>query len=308
MIAVLNALSEGDTSVDVQTRGNDEVGRLAATVSSFRRSLIEKDQALAHNVELQRDNLRMGAELDVTQRLQEMVLPSAAELGSVAGLDIAAHMEPAEEVGGDYYDVLQSDGRIKIAIGDVTGHGLESGVMMLMAQTAVRTLFTHEERLPKKFFGSLNRTLFDNMQRMQSDKNLTLSLIDYYDGEVLLSGQHEEVIVVKEDCSHEVLDTIDLGFPIALEPDIDEFINEHRFTLNEGDGFVLFTDGITEAENRNGQQFGMERLCCLLKKHWNQPAEGIKESVLAELKEFIGAHVVHDDITLVIVKKDIASC
>ena len=308
MIAVLNALSAGDTSVDVQTRGNDEVGRLATTVSSFRQSLIEKDRALAHNVELQRDNLRMGAELEVTQRLQEMVLPSAAELGSVEGLDIAAHMEPAEEVGGDYYDVLQSGGRIKIGIGDVTGHGLESGVMMLMAQTAVRTLFTHEERLPKKFFKSLNQTLFDNMQRMHSDKNLTLSLIDYCDGEVLLSGQHEEVIVVKADCSYQVLDTIDLGFPIALEPDIEEFVNEHRFTLAEGDGFVLFTDGITEAENKDGQQFGMERLCSLLGKHWSQSAEVIKDSVLAELKLFIGAHVVHDDITLVIVKRDTAPC
>jgi len=84
------------------------------------------------NPQLQAENLRMGAELEVTRKLQHMLLPTAEELHQIADLDIACYMEPAAEVGGDYYDVLQHNGQIKIGIGDVTGHGLESGVLMVM--------------------------------------------------------------------------------------------------------------------------------------------------------------------------------
>ncbi len=116
----------------------------------------------ALNTRLQDENLRLAAELDVTRQLQ-MLLPTAEELRQVEGLDIAGFMEPADEVGGDYYDVLQHNGRLKIGIGDVTGHGLESGVVMLMIQTAVRTLLTCDERDPVRFLDVLNHMLHDNM-------------------------------------------------------------------------------------------------------------------------------------------------
>jgi len=93
----------------------------------------------AMNEQLQIENLRMGAELNVARRIQQMILPSPQEL-EIEGLDIAGYMAPADEVGGDYYDVLYTDDIVTISIGDVTGHGLESGLLMLMTQTAVRTL------------------------------------------------------------------------------------------------------------------------------------------------------------------------
>jgi serine phosphatase RsbU (regulator of sigma subunit) len=81
----------------------------------------------------------MSAELAVSRKLQQMLLPKEHELNQIPGLEIAGFMEPATEVGGDYYDVLNHNGNVKIGIGDVTGHGLESGVVMLMTQTATRT-------------------------------------------------------------------------------------------------------------------------------------------------------------------------
>ncbi|HBB31884.1 MAG TPA: serine/threonine protein phosphatase, partial [Cyanobacteria bacterium UBA9273] len=75
--------------------------------------------------------------------------------------EIAGFMEPASEVGGDYYDVLYHNGTVKIGIGDVTGHGLESGVLMLMVQTAVRTLLEVNETDSKKFLDVLNRTIYN---------------------------------------------------------------------------------------------------------------------------------------------------
>ena len=114
--------------------------------------------------------------MEITRKLQQMILPKPEELQQISELDIAGFMEPASEVGGDYYDVLQHNGRVKIGIGDVTGHGLESGVLMIMVQTAVRSLMENNETDPIKFFNALNRTIYDNVQRMNSDKNLSLML------------------------------------------------------------------------------------------------------------------------------------
>jgi serine phosphatase RsbU (regulator of sigma subunit) len=232
-----------------------------------------------------------------------MLLPTADELREIDGLDIACYMDPADEVGGDYYDVLQHNGQIKIGIGDVTGHGLESGVVMVMTQAVVRALLTNGETDPVRFLDTLNRALYGNVQRMGTDKNLTLALLDYAKGEVKLSGQHEEMIVVRKGGDVELIDTIDLGFPIALDSDIADFIHQKTVQLESGDGVVLYTDGITEAENLDGEHYGQERLCEVVKVHWSEPAEAIKEAVVRDVRRHIGEQTVYDDITLVVVKQ-----
>ena len=78
------------------------------------------------------EKTRLETELNMVRRLQEMIVPTVEELQEVAGLDIAGFMEPADEVGGDYYDVLQHNGQVKIGMGDVTGHGLESMAKLLL--------------------------------------------------------------------------------------------------------------------------------------------------------------------------------
>lgn len=255
------------------------------------------------NDRLKAENLRMSAELDVTRRLQQMLLPKELELNQIPGLDIAGFMEPAEEVGGDYYDVLNYNGRIKIGIGDITGHGLESGVLMIMVQTVVRTLQAYEETDPVKFLTVLNRTIYDNVQRMNSDKNLTLSLLDYQQGQLRLSGQHEEIIVVRSNGTVEQIDTIDLGFPIGLEADIAEFVAQTQVHLHPGDVVVLYTDGITEAETLAGVQYGIEQLCEVVRLHRQHSANQIKQVVIDDLRRHIGEQKVYDDITLLVLKQ-----
>jgi PAS domain S-box-containing protein len=218
------------------------------------------------NEQLKAENIRMSAELSISRRLQQMILPKDAELSKIKELDISGYMEPASEVGGDYYDILVEDGgKIKIGIGDVTGHGLESSVLMIMVQTAVRTLLVNNETDPVKFLNTLNRTIYDNAKRMESGKNLTLALIDYEAGKLTISGQHEEMIIVRTTGEIERIDTIDLGFPIGLEPYINDFIGKTEVDLNLNDIAVLYTDGVTEAENMDKEQYGLERLCEIVK-------------------------------------------
>ncbi|MEH2324658.1 MAG: PP2C family protein-serine/threonine phosphatase [Nostoc sp.] len=253
------------------------------------------------NEKLTAENLRMGAELEVTKRLQQMILPKPEEL-EIEGLDISGYMEPADEVGGDYYDVLHTDGITTLGIGDVTGHGLESGILMVMTQTAVRTLKEVREYDPVKFLDALNRTIYKNVQRMNSEKNLTLAVLNYSEGNLSISGQHEETLIVRNDGKIERIDTMDLGFPIGLDDDIASLISHATVKLQPGEGVVLYTDGIPEAYDIHKKQYGVEQLCEVISHNWHNSAEVIKDAVITDVRRHIGKQKVFDDITLLVLK------
>ncbi|MBN2002911.1 MAG: SpoIIE family protein phosphatase [Anaerolineae bacterium] len=302
-----NSFTENDLRIQ-----STLAGQIAATLQNvklFEQITLANAEIHTLNEQLKRENLRMTAELDVSRRLQQMLLPSDRELSQVENLDVAGFMEPADEVGGDYYDVLQYKGAVKFGIGDVTGHGLESGVLMLMLQTSVRTLLTSEEKDPVRFMDILNQTLYQNLRRMDVDRNLTLALVDYAPspdaqyGQMRLIGQHEQVIVVRKDGQIELKDTLDLGFPLALVSGITQFVGEIPIQLNPGDGIVLYSDGITEAENEAGQFYGLERLCVALSRHWDKSANDIKQAVVTDIRQFIGQQKIFDDLTLLVIKQ-----
>lgn len=310
-----------DYSVRVDIKSKDEVAqaghafnRMAEQISFHTENLenmvaertteIEaaKEEISALNTQLKSENLRLGAELDVARHIQMMVLPRAKELGAVEHLEIAAFMRPADEVGGDYYDVLQNGQSLKIGIGDVTGHGLESGVLMLMVQSVARALLEAGETDPSKFLANLNRAIFKNIERTKTDKHLTLSFLDY-DGERLtISGQHEDLIVIRQTGEVERIDTGDLGLPVGLESDISPFVDTREIPFKKGDLIVLHTDGVTEAENPRGELFGIERLCQSARRLHGHSAEEVKDGIIKGLMAYIGTQKIHDDITLVVMR------
>ncbi|NEQ69538.1 MAG: PP2C family protein-serine/threonine phosphatase, partial [Symploca sp. SIO2D2] len=243
--------------------------------------LEEKNQVLQESL---LNIKRMGAELDVAKQIQSMVLPKEEELAEIANIDIVGYMKPADEVGGDYYDVLYSDGVVTIGIGDVTGHGLESGILMLMTQTAVRTLQEIKESNPVRFLDTLNRTIYQNVQRMNSEKNLTLAILNYSEGIVSISGQHEETLVIRSGGEEiERIDMMDLGLPIGIDDDIADFIDQTTVELHAGDGIVLYTDGIPEAYNPEKKQYGMERFCEVISQNWHGTAQEVKQAVIDDV-------------------------
>jgi sigma-B regulation protein RsbU (phosphoserine phosphatase) len=198
--------------------------------------------------------------------------------------------------------VVQHQGRIIIGIGDVSGHGLESGVLMLMVQTAIRTLIENNETDPKRLFEVLNRTIYKNVQRLNSDKNISLSLVDYYEGVLSISGQHEEILLVRQG-EIERIDTVDLGFPLGLAESIEDFVFETKIPLAKSEVAVLYTDGITEAENSQGSHYGLDQLCAVVQQNWQRSAQDIRQAVIQDLRSHIGIEQVYDDITLVVLKR-----
>ncbi|MCA9718477.1 MAG: AAA family ATPase [Myxococcales bacterium] len=307
-VALLNVLSS-QAAISIENASLYDT--LEQKVAERTSQLAERTSQLAHanaeitalNERLKAENLRMEAELDVVQKLQRMLLPHDDELNQVEDLEIAGYMSPADEVGGDYYDVLVHDGRVLAAIGDVTGHGLESGVLMLMTQMGVRTLLTSGETDPVRFLDVLNRTIYDNIRRIQTEKYLTLCLLKYEDGVLRLSGLHEELIIVRSGGRVELIDTLTLGLPIGLTEDIADSVSETIIELAPGDQAVLFTDGITEAESPEGVRYGLPRFCELLGANAGSSAHELVEVVIRDVQSHIGTQVVYDDITLLVMKR-----
>lgn len=255
--------------------------------------------------QLEQENMRMGMELDVAQRLQAMILPRGAELRGHADLEIAAHMVPASEIGGDLYDVLDGpNGSTCLVIGDVTDHGLASGVVMLMTQSALRTAL---EATDADLIGSLvrvNSVVYKNVQERLGDaRNLTLALLLVDGGKVRLAGQHETVIVVRDDGSVEEIETLDLGINVGLLPEVADMMAERTFELAPGDLMVLYTDGVTEAEAPDHQQYGVQRLKDAVVAHRTLTCEQIRERVFQDIYRWIGGGKILDDITLVLVRR-----
>jgi serine phosphatase RsbU (regulator of sigma subunit) len=190
-----------------------------------------------------------------------------------------------------------------VSIGDVTGHGLESGVLAIMVQTAIRCLSYSKFTNIKDFFTVLNRTILDNIERMNSDKHLTLSVVEYNQGVLKISGQHESLILVRSTGEINCIDTLDLGFPIGLDRDVGDFFGQLELSLNPGDVAVLYTDGITEAENLDKVHYGLDRLCTIIQRDRHQSADEITTAIIADLKHHIGTQRIYDDITLVVLKR-----
>jgi serine phosphatase RsbU (regulator of sigma subunit) len=282
----------------------DELGQVVRSFNNIAIALMQaNDEIIRLNEQLTSENVRMSAELDVTRKLQYMLLPKEQDIQGFKDLDIAGFMESANEVGGDYYDVISGQNSIKIAIGDVTGHGLESGVLMIMAQTAVRTLLANDEKDPVQFLSALNHAIYHNLHRMNIDKNMSLAILDYHNKKLTITGQHETVIVMRAHGELELIDTIDLGFPIGLEENISAFIGKFSVQLDIGDVVVLYTDGITESENYNKVLYGIERLIDVIKQEYHQTAIAICQAVIDDVRRHIGSHTVYDDITLVVLKQ-----
>ncbi|MEO0854747.1 MAG: SpoIIE family protein phosphatase, partial [Cyanobacteria bacterium J06648_11] len=151
---------------------------------------------------------------------------------------------------------------------------------------------------------ALNRTIYRNVRRMQSEKNLSFAILTYRNGHIAIAGQHEQALILRADGTLEAIDTLDLGFPIGLEPDIAPFVGSVELTFQPGDALVLFSDGITEAENVERELYGLARCQTKLLASRDCPARDIVKSVMDDLHVYIGSQSIFDDMTLVVLKRD----
>ncbi len=243
--------------------------------------------------------LRTARELEIAQRIQTSILPRNL---SVEGLTISAAMVPAEDVGGDYYDVVPTQGGAWIGVGDVAGHGLKAGLIMLMVQSVVAALTRQRARTsPKEILEILNRVLFDNVrQRLGSDEHVTFTLMRYEaDGSLVYAGAHEDILICRaKDGKCEIVPTP--GTWMGAIANVSRSITDSTAKLEPGDLMVLYTDGVIEAHNPQGEQFGLDRVIELVEKHHADEPELVVQTIVQAALQW--GPVQDDDVTLLAIR------
>lgn len=239
-------------------------------------------------------------ELAIARRVQLSILPKDI---AIPGLEVSAAMIAAEEVGGDYYDVLPTDDGAWIAIGDVAGHGLDAGLVMLMVQAATSALArTKASATPCEVLVTLNEILYDNIRRrLATDAHVTFTMCRFHrDGTLLFSGAHEDILLVRaSDGAVEQLRPP--GTWLGARPDVRKVTVDASVKLRPGDLVVLYTDGITEARNAARVQWDIERMTAAITSRRSLTVEQIRDGVLAEVAAW-SAGLQDDDRTLLVMR------
>jgi PAS domain S-box-containing protein len=242
---------------------------------------------------------KVEEELAIAQRVQTSLLPTNPTL---AGLQIAATMIPADEVGGDYYDVHSSLDGGWIMIGDVSGHGLNAGLVMLMLQSAASAIASARERIsPSELLVLLNQVLYDNInRRLGRSEYVTLCLLRYLrNGEIAFAGAHQDILVRRALLGN--VERIKTPGPwVAIRQQIRTLAEDAKLQLHDGDILVLFTDGVIEAMNADGEQFDIERLCEAISEADPESPAGVRDHILGKVKQWMARQ--DDDITVFVAK------
>jgi phosphoserine phosphatase RsbU/P len=291
LVNFTNRIAAGELDARADARGTLEVRALAramnvmvSEVAASRRALVAKE--------------RLEQELEIADRIQTSILPR--ELG-VQGLEIEARMVTATEVGGDYYDVIPVSGGAWLGIGDVAGHGLTAGLVMLMIQSGVSGLVrARPDAPPSELVNILNRVIHDNLRhRLTQDEHVTFCLVRYKaDGRLSFAGAHEQILVWRSSTGRcETLETP--GTWLGPVEAIEHVTRDSEATLDPGDVMLLYTDGLTEA-CQGGELLGEARLMEALERVAREPVQYIADHLIRTVDEWMDAQM--DDITFMVVR------
>jgi serine phosphatase RsbU (regulator of sigma subunit) len=253
------------------------------------------------------ENVRL-AEVEEAERIMQRDLSQAAEIQGrmlpdeaprVPGADLAGFNAACRTVGGDYYDFFPYTGsRVGLALGDVSGKGMPASLMMMALHARVQVLAENPGDLAA-FMTRLNKA---TCAKCPANRFITFffSVLDAATGELAFANAgHNPPIVIRASGESQMLEG---GGPVLGVLPIAPY-SEQREHLGPGDVLVLYSDGVTEANNANFDEFGEERFIEVLKRHRHEPAAGIVVAVTNALGEFAAGAPQADDITLVVAKR-----
>jgi serine phosphatase RsbU (regulator of sigma subunit) len=286
---------QGDFAYRIPVISEDQLGDLA---DSFNRM----SGSIEHLLHVQREKQRLDDELRIAREIQKSLLPMQPP--RMAGLSIADLCEPAREVGGDYYDFFELGPRqLGVLVADVSGKGTSAALYMAELKGLMLAL-SHTEPSPRRLLVTVNHLLAEHLD----NRSFITAMYAVIDLEAMTltcaRAGHTPLIVVSGGRSDIVVpDGMVLGLRLpGAEARFESILEEHTRPLAPGDLIVLYTDGITEAMDVDGELFGDAALSRVLCGPPGLSAFAVRERVLRDLRAFVGDAEPHDDMTMVILK------
>jgi hypothetical protein len=271
----------------------------AAVALFTRREVAYRYEDLAPHVKRIVERERVKAEIDAANRIQAALLPIRAP--ELAGVSVASHYRAATEIGGDYFDFLpQPSGEVGIAFGDVSGHGLTSGIVMAMAKSALMVQ-VNVDPSPRTVLNVLNEIVIKTAPK-RILMTFFFGLLDPATQRLRFSsaGHLDPYAYRARTQKLEALSS--WGFPLGVRRR-DPF-REHVVDFSPGDRLILYSDGLIEALDDQGEPFGFDRFERVLLDACHLSAENIKKSLLGSIRKFTRNRPPEDDQTLVVVSFD----
>ncbi len=239
---------------------------------------------------------RSKSELRIASDIQRSFLPE--KIPPLSGFDLAATFIPAMEVGGDFYDFIPGEGKLGMVIADVSGKSVPAALFMALSRTIVRINATHHEKGTDVLEDANNMICADSRDGMFV--TLFYGVLDSNSRSLVYANAgHPPPLLMRSGIN--VFEKLEVT-GIALGAMGGAKYEERTVNLSSGDVLVLYTDGVTEAENRNKEQYGIERFRGTVCKSCQHCAQGILDNILADLSQFCEGQAQFDDITMVVVR------
>lgn len=270
---------------------------ISISINKVRTNLIRDEFYLRVQLKETRDAL--WGEMKIAKKIQESLLPENCTLG---GFSISGYMLPTEEVGGDYYDLITTKNNENwVTIADVSGHGVESGLITMMTQTCIRSILNSRKGYsPARLLQEVNYIMKQNIDRLKVDRYITFLAVKLCKDKIQFSGKHLDLMIYRKDKKTvEVIETE--GTWLGLVDDISAISKTKEVKFSVGDVLMLYTDGISEAMNEDGELFGEERLKIVFLQNVRKKNKMLVDSMINEVVSFQKEQL--DDITLLILRK-----
>ncbi|HEY9855478.1 MAG TPA: SpoIIE family protein phosphatase [Stenomitos sp.] len=302
LVAGTQRVAEGDLTVRVPQERSDEFGDLA-------RSFNEMIGAIATHREELKETERMSQELATARKIQQAMLPASAPFDKALNIDF--YLETSTEVGGDYFDFLPlGDNKLAFVIGDVTGHGVPAALLMAVIKSCLHTQVLTNHKVSEVM--TIANSILHQSSFERRFMTFFYSILDTETGRLTYANAGHLYPYLYRQATGDLYTLEMASYPLGVRPML--VVNEKEVMLEQGDVLFFYSDGIIEAKNEAGEEFGFERLEALIRQHGHRSAETVKAKILESWKAFVYAGVAaermtgpmalraDDDVTIVVVK------
>jgi sigma-B regulation protein RsbU (phosphoserine phosphatase) len=245
---------------------------------------------------------RLDHDLEIARDIQRILLPSEAP--AINGFQISGINVPARQVSGDYFDYIQVDeDRLGVAIADVSGKGVPASLIMAICRSVLRAEAARNPS-PADVLRKVNRQLYPDIKEDMFISMAYLILNHHHDGVTLARAGHDAPLLYKRK-PQTVTSIKPPGMVVGIDSGnvFDRLTVDFAVPLERGDCLVLYTDGVTETLNAEGDEFGLDRVMQSVRASANDGAQTIVRKIIEDVRDFTGSVPQNDDITLIAIRK-----